>query len=72
VVKSPEINTNLKNLLQGPLVAPWMENSVRRLVTMTSQLGTVAAADGGLPVSGLLLHLEPGLQRTLVREFFLT
>jgi glycine cleavage system H protein len=72
VVKSPEITTNLNNLLQGTLVAPWMQDSVRRLSTMTAKLAPAAAADGGLPVSGLLVHLEPGVQRTLIHEFFLT
>ena len=72
VVKSPEITTNLNNLLQGALVGSWMQNSVRRLSTMTSRLGVAAAADGGLPVSGLLAQLEPGAQRTMIREFFLT
>ncbi len=72
VVKSPEITTNLNNLLQGTLVVPWMQNSVRRLSTMTSKLGVAAAADGGLPVSGLLAQLEPGAQRAMIREFFLT
>ena len=72
VIKSPEIATNLNNLVQGTLVAPWMQNSLRRLSTFTSKLGVAASADGGLPVSGLLAHLEPGVQRTLVHEFFLT
>ncbi len=72
VVKSPEITTNINNLLQGTLVGPWMQNSVRRLSTMTAKLGVAAAADGGLPVSGLLAQLEPGAQRAMIREFFLT
>jgi glycine cleavage system H lipoate-binding protein len=72
VVKSPEITINLNNLLQGALVGSWMQNSVRRLSTMTSKLGVVAAADGGIPVSGLLAHLEPGAQRAMIHEFFLT
>ena len=72
VVKSPEIKLNLNNLLQGSLVDPWMQNSARRLSTLTSNLGVAAAADGGLPVSGLLAQLEPGVQRTLIHEFFLT
>ena len=72
VVKSPEMATNLNNLLQGTLVAPWMQDSVHRLSTMTSKLAPAAAADGGLPVSGLLAHLEPGVQRTMIHEFFLT
>jgi glycine cleavage system H lipoate-binding protein len=72
VIKSPEISTNLNNLLKGTLVGPWMQDSVRRLSSMTSKLGVAAAADGGLPVSGLLAQLEPGVQRTLIREFFLS
>ena len=72
VVKAPEISLNLNNLLQGGLVGSWMQNSVRRLSSMTSKLGVAAAADGGLPVSGLLAQLEPGAQRAMIREFFLT
>jgi hypothetical protein len=72
VVKSPEIATNLNNLLQGALVGPWMQNSVRQLSAMTAKLAPAAAADGGLPVAGLLAHLEPGAQRTMIHEFFLT
>jgi hypothetical protein len=72
VVKAPEINLNLNNLLQGSLVGSWMQNSVRRLSAMTSQLAPAAAADGGLPVSGLLAQLEPGAQRAMIHEFFLT
>ena len=72
VIKSPEIATNLNNLLQGRLVEPWMQNSVRQLSAMTAKLAPAAAADGGLPVAGLLAHLEPGVQRTMIHEFFLT
>lgn len=72
VIKSPEIATNLNNLLQGQLVAPWMQNSVRQLSAMTAKLAPAAAADGGLPVAGILAHLEPGVQRTMIHEFFLT
>ncbi len=72
VIKSPEIAINLKNLLQGAMLAPWMQNSVRRLSAMTSNLSAAAAADGGLPTPGLLPRCEPGVQRNMVREFFLT
>ena len=72
VVKAPEINLNLNNLLQGSLVGSWMQNSVRRLSTMTAQLAPAAAADGGVPVPGLLGQLEPGAQRAMIHEFFLT
>ncbi len=72
VIKSPEMATNLNNLLQGQLVGPWMQNSVRQLSAMTAKLAPAAAADGGLPVAGMLAHLEPGVQRTMIHEFFLT
>ncbi len=71
VIKSPEINTNLKNLMQGPMVAPWMQSTLSRLTSMTAQ-NTAVMQDGGHPVSGLLKKVEPDLQRRIVREFFLT
>jgi glycine cleavage system H lipoate-binding protein len=72
VIKSPEIHTNLNNLVQGPMVGPWMQNNLRRLSAMTQQLGPAVAQDGGLPVPGLLAQVEPGLQRSIMREFFLS
>jgi glycine cleavage system H protein len=71
VIKAPEINTNLKNLVQGPMVAPWMQGTLARLSSMTAPAGA-AMQDGGQPVNGLLNKLEPDLQRRVVREFFLT
>jgi glycine cleavage system H lipoate-binding protein len=74
VVKSPEVTTNLKNLVQGPLVAPWMHNSVARLSAMATQMAPapMLAQDGGVPVAGVMAQLDPGSQRKIVREFFLT
>jgi len=72
VVKAPEITTNLNNLMRGPLVGPWMENSARRLAALMAQTGVTATADGGLPVAGMLAQLDPNTQRAMVKEFFLT
>jgi glycine cleavage system H lipoate-binding protein len=72
VIKSPDLGTNLKNLVQGTMIAPWMQHTLARLSTLTSQYVGATAADGGLPIRGLLGHVEPGLQRRLVHEFFLT
>jgi glycine cleavage system H lipoate-binding protein len=72
VMKSPDLGTNVKNLVQGTMVAPWMHHSLGRLTNLTSQYVTATAADGGLPVLGLLEQLEPGLQLRLIHEFFLT
>lgn len=72
VIKSPEIGTNLKNLVQGPLVGPWLTNSMQRVSAMASQMAPAYAQDGGQPISGIMSHLDPGSQRKLVQEFFLT
>ena len=72
VVKSPDLSTNVKNLVQGTMVAPWMQHALGRLTNLTSQYLTATAADGGLPIHGLLAQVEPGLQRRLINEFFLT
>lgn len=72
VVKSPDMQTNLKNLIQGPLVAPWMQNTLNRIGALTSQFAPTLAQDGGLPVNGLLLQMDPATQERIVKEFFLT
>jgi glycine cleavage system H lipoate-binding protein len=72
VVKSPDLATNVRNLVQGTMVAPWMQHTLGRLTNLTSQYVTATAADGGLPILGLLGQLEPGLQQRLIHEFFLT
>ncbi len=72
VVKSPDIQTNLKNLIQGPLVAPWMQNTLNRITALASQFAPAMAQDGGVPVSGLLMQMDPATQERIVKEFFLT
>ena len=72
VVKAPEMATNVKNLLQGPVVLPWMQNSLARIGAMVQQLTPTLAQDGGLPVKGLLFQVDNATQHELVHEFFLT
>ncbi len=73
-VKAPELAINSKNLLQGPLVPGWMQNSVSRVSEMVSQLALTPglAQDGGVPIKGLLFQVSPDAQQQLTREFFLT
>jgi glycine cleavage system H lipoate-binding protein len=71
-VKAPEMATNVKNLLRGTIVGPWMQNSIARANTMLQQLNPALAQDGGLPVKGLLFQLDASAQEQLVKEFFLT
>lgn len=72
VIKSPEISLNLKNLVQGSLVAPWMQNSMGHVNALASQMAPALAQDGGLPVKGLLTQIDTESQRKLIHEFFLT
>lgn len=69
VVKSPDLTTNVKNLVNGGMVAPWMANSVTRVSEMTGQMGH--AADGGLPVPGLLAQLDPKVREEVIKDTFL-
>jgi len=71
LVKSPDFALNQKNLVQGAMVAPWLQNSVSRLNGMVGQLAPTQAADGGLPIAGLLLRVAPELRTRLLKEFFL-
>jgi glycine cleavage system H protein len=71
IVKSPDLVVNKKNLVQGGMVAPWLQNSVTRLNGMVAQLAPTMAADGGLPLAGLLARVTPELREKLAKEFFL-
>jgi glycine cleavage system H lipoate-binding protein len=70
VVKAPDIDINVKNLLQGGMIGSWMHNSVRRLQTFAAPLGA-AAADGGVPIDGILAHVDANVRREMIHEFFL-
>jgi glycine cleavage system H protein len=72
VVKAPELATNVKNLLQGPIVPAWMQNSIARLGGMVQQLSPALAQDGGLPMKGLFFQVDGSVREQLVKEFFLT
>ena len=72
VVKAPELAINVKNLLQGPIVPAWMQNSIVRLGAMMQQFTPALAQDGGLPVKGVYFQVDASVQRQLAREFFLT
>jgi glycine cleavage system H lipoate-binding protein len=71
LVKSPDLTLNQKNLVQGSMVAPWMQNSVTRLNGLVAQLAPTMAADGGLPMPGLLARSEPEVRTQILKEFFL-
>jgi hypothetical protein len=70
-VKSPDLAINQKNLVQGSMVAPWLQNSVTRLNGMVAELAPAMAADGGVPVAGLIMRVAPDVRQKLLKEFSL-
>ena len=71
-IKSPEMDINLRNLVQGPMVAPWMQNSISRLTSMLAPADGARAQDGGMPLQGMLRTISADMRRKVVAEFFLT
>lgn len=71
VVKAPDLAVNQKNLVQGTMVAPWMQNNIARLTGMLAQLSPNMAQDGGVPLKGLLGQVSAELRQKLAKEFFL-
>jgi glycine cleavage system H lipoate-binding protein len=71
IVKSPDFAINQKNLVQGTMVAPWMQNNVTRLNALTAELAPNMAQDGGLPLRGLLKRVAGDMRERLLKEFFL-
>lgn len=71
MVKSPDLKINQRNLIQGSMVAPWMQNNLARLNAMVSP-SPALAQDGGHPISGLLPRLTSDLRQQVVKEFFLS
>ncbi len=71
MVKSPDLKVNQRNLIQGSMVASWMQNNATLLNAMLSP-SPALAQDGGSPIKGLLLQLTPELRRKVVKEFFLS
>ena len=71
MIKSPDFAINQKNLIQGTMVAPWMQNNVTRLNALVTQLNPAMAQDGGQPVSGILARVAPEIRQKIVAEFFL-
>ena len=71
IVKSPDLKVNQKNLIQGSMVAPWMQNNLSRLSAMLAP-SPALSQDGGIPINGLLPRLDPELRQKVVNEFFLS
>ena len=71
MLKSPDLGTNQKNLMQGAMVAPWMHYNISRLNAALGQMNPALAQDGGVPLSQVLQEMEPQLRQKLIKDFFL-
>jgi len=71
VIRSSSFGTDQRNLMQGPVVAPWLRNNMLQLGEMCSQPAALAQ-DGGPPLPGLLNRVSPELRNKVIKEFFLT
>jgi len=69
-IKSSEMETNLRNLMQGPLAERWLEGSFQQLKSMLAEADPVLAQDGGLPLPGAFSRLSAQRRKQLVKEFF--
>jgi glycine cleavage system H lipoate-binding protein len=72
LIKSPDMEISLKNLMPASFVGPWTQNNMRRLAALTPEDAPATAQDGGLPVPGLLARVDETTRHALIREFFLT
>jgi glycine cleavage system H protein len=71
MLKSPDLSTNQKNLLQGSMVAPWMHYNLARLNAAITKMNPALAQDGGLPLTQVLTCVGPEIRRKLIKDFFL-
>jgi len=71
-VKSPQLASNLRNLLSGRLARKWMEDSREALELRLMTLAGSVLQDGGEPAANLGAHLPKADWERLVHEFLLS
>jgi glycine cleavage system H protein len=71
-LKSPDLVTNQRNLLQGVMVGPWLSYSLGRVQSALQQLSPTLAQDGGVPVPGVLTKIPAEVRQQLLNELFLS
>jgi glycine cleavage system H protein len=70
-VISPDMATNLRNLLNGSLARKWMAEAASRLQTQVPALAGAVAQDGGVAVHDLTVQLPTTKWAEITKEFFL-
>jgi glycine cleavage system H lipoate-binding protein len=69
-IKPSEMETDQRNLMQGPLAERWLENSFQQLKSSIAEADPTPVQDGGQPLPGALSRLSAQLRKQLVTEFF--
>ncbi|HYL94359.1 MAG TPA: glycine cleavage system protein H [Terriglobales bacterium] len=69
-IKSSEMETNERNLIQGPLAERWLEGSFQQLKSVLAEADPVLAQDCGQLLPGAFNRLNPERRKQLVKEFF--
>lgn len=72
VIRSPELESNRRNLVPAPMATGWMLNSLHRLKGMLPLSEPASTPNGSGGLRGLFSRLSPDLRRQVVKEFFLT
>lgn len=70
-VKSPDLKRCLRNLIRGPMVRLWIEESAQRLKTMFNLDLGLLYQDGGVPVDDLIEALSEEDWSLVLKEFFI-
>jgi glycine cleavage system H lipoate-binding protein len=70
LIKSPEFESDQRNLMQGPMAARWMENSFKQLKSMLAAADAALAQDGGMPLPGSFNRLNPEGRKRVIESFF--
>jgi glycine cleavage system H protein len=71
-VRSPQLASNLRNLLSGRLARKWMEDSREALELRLMAFAGSVLQDGGEPAANLGAHLPKSDWERLVHEFLLS
>lgn len=71
-VYSPNLKSNLKNLLPSKLAKSWMDMLSENLLARTNYNLGYLMQDGGIPVHGIAKSLNPNNWEELVKEMLLT
>jgi glycine cleavage system H protein len=71
MVKTRDVNRNLRNLLRGSMASKWMEESARDLRAVFSGDMGLVYQDGGLPEPGLCTQFDSDDWEKLVSRMFM-